>query len=118
MTCNFSIRATISVLRPIVSRTGSRKALFTSLHFDSPTPYLIIYARNGSLNVKLGCVSIQNLGAPKSKANITIDFQAQSNAGSTPGTVPVCYGVAIAQRLWRKRCVILMVSELPKSHGL
>ena len=72
---------------PIVSHTGSRKVRFTSLPFDSPTLYLIIYARNGNLNVKHGCTSIHNVGAEKSSANITTDFQVQSNAGSTPGMV-------------------------------
>ncbi len=36
-------------------------------------------------------------------ANITIDFPAQSNAGSMPDTAPVFYGATIAHRLWRRR---------------
>jgi hypothetical protein len=58
---------------------------FTSLPFDSPTLYLIIYARNGNQIAKPGCVCIHTLGAQKSNANITTDFQAQSNGGSMAG---------------------------------
>jgi len=99
MTSNSSIPTRISVLRPIVSHTGSSKARFTSLPFDSLTLYLGIYARNGNQIVKPGCACIHNLGAHKSNANITIDSQVQSNGGSTPGTAPVFYGGTNAQPL-------------------
>jgi hypothetical protein len=50
-------------------------------------------------------------------ANITIVSQVQSKSGSTAGTAPVFYGGTIAQPLWRRRSVILMASDVPRSRG-
>ena len=108
MTFNFSIRTKISVLRPIVSHTGSREARSTSLPFDLPMLCLIICARDGSLNVRLGCGFTRNHGLSRRSVNITTDFRERLNAGLTPATAPVFCGDTIAQRLWWKRCVILM----------
>jgi len=41
-----------------------------------------------SLNVRRGCAFIHNHGLSKPSVNITIDFQAHSNAGWMPGTAP------------------------------
>ena len=92
-------------------------ARFISLRSDLSTPFLIGYALNESLNVKLGCVFIRNLGVPKSSANIMNASQVRSNAGSMLAMVLALCGGTIARPSSRKRYFILMANGSHSSHG-
>src|SRR6267154_5115560 len=111
MTCNFSIRTRTSALPPIVSHTGSRKARFTSLPFDSPTLYLNIYARNGNRIARRGCDFIGHHGIPKPNVSIMSVSLVRWNAGLMWVTARVFCDVTTARQSLQKGCVTLMVTE-------
>ena len=101
-----------SVLRQIVSHTGSRKARFTSLPFDSPTLYLNIYARNGNQIARRGCDFIRQPWSAEVEREYHERFSGAIERWLDAGSRLVCSTAPrLRRQSWQKRCVTLMVTE-------